>query len=172
MEPVEPRWRDKCDQNRVRRGSRYFNCACSICNLPSRVRARWPKISRISAVRSMILQPKIFSKLRVCAGESSSSKMTVSTSFSLHCLANSSALPGADVGGGDGRGHFLHALADDLCAGGLCEFFKFGEGFAHVGGGAGFEFHADEEDADGARVAGLDERFQIFVTASLANPAV
>ena len=45
------------------------------------VRARCAKISRISAVRSIILQSKIFSRLRLCAGESSSSKMTVSTSL-------------------------------------------------------------------------------------------
>ena len=40
------------------------------------------------------LQPKIFSRLRVCAGESSSSKMMVSTSFALQDAANSAALPG------------------------------------------------------------------------------
>src|SRR5258707_845703 len=43
--------------------------------------------------RSRTLQLNTFSRLRLCAGESSSSKMTVSTSARRQCNANSSALP-------------------------------------------------------------------------------
>ena len=38
------------------RGSRYFSCASSTCSLPSRVRARRAKMSRISCVRSTTLR--------------------------------------------------------------------------------------------------------------------
>ncbi|SPE51806.1 hypothetical protein SBV1_1430023 [Verrucomicrobia bacterium] len=61
--------------------------------MPSRVRARWAKMSRISEVRSSTLQLNTRSRLRLCAGESSSSKITVSTSACRQCRANSSALP-------------------------------------------------------------------------------
>src|ERR1035437_1586690 len=50
-------------------------------------------MSRISDVRSRILQLKIFSRLRLCAGERSSSKITVSTSCRRQTSANSPALP-------------------------------------------------------------------------------
>src|ERR1035438_9596401 len=50
-------------------------------------------MSRISDVRSRTLQLKIFSRLRLCAGERSSSKITVSTSCRRQKSANSSALP-------------------------------------------------------------------------------
>ena len=63
----------------------------------------------------------------------------------------------ANVGRGNGRGHFLHAFPDNFRAGGHGEFFEFRERFTDIGGGAGFEFHANEKDAYGARVAGLDE---------------
>src|ERR1044071_5351055 len=91
--PIPPFCRDKWPQNRVNRGSKYWSCANSICSLPSRVRARCAKMSRINEVRSRTLQLKIFSRLRLCPGESSSSKITVSTSARLQWRANSSALP-------------------------------------------------------------------------------
>src|ERR1035441_2449233 len=50
-------------------------------------------MSRISDVRSRILQLKIFSGLWLCAGERSSSKITVSTSCRRQTSANSPALP-------------------------------------------------------------------------------
>ena len=90
---MPPFCRDKWPQKRVRRGKRCCNCANSICNLPSFVRARWAKMSRINEVRSKILQLKTPSRLRLWAGESSSSKMTVSTSARRQCSANSAALP-------------------------------------------------------------------------------
>src|SRR5262245_34048390 len=50
-------------------------------------------MSKISDVRSRILQLNTFSRFRLCAGVSSSSKMTVSTSARLQWAANSFALP-------------------------------------------------------------------------------
>ena len=75
-----------------------------------------------------------------------------------------------DVSRRDGHGHFLHTFADDERASGFSQFLKFVERFAHVGGGAGFEFDADEKDADGTRVLSLvDERFQIVVAQKLTE---
>ena len=90
---MPPFCRERCVHIRVNRGRMCCSCAISICILPSRVRARWAKMSRISAVRSSTLQSKIRSKLRVCAGLNSSSKITVSTTSCLASSANSPALP-------------------------------------------------------------------------------
>ena len=90
---MPPLCRERWPQKRVKRGSRCCNWASSTCNFPSRVRARCAKISRISAVRSSTLQPKTFSKFRLCAGESSSSNTTVSTLWPRQKSANSRALP-------------------------------------------------------------------------------
>jgi hypothetical protein len=129
--PMPPFCRDKWPQNRVRRGSRCWSCASSICSLPSRVRARWAKMSRISDVRSRILQLKIFSRLRLCAGERSSSKITVSTSCRRQKSANSSALPlPMNVAGFSDS--IFWAVADDFAAGGGGQFAEFGERIADV----------------------------------------
>ena len=69
----------------------------------------------------------------------------------------------ADVGGSGRRSHLLHAFAQNLRAGGRGELGELGERFTDVGGAAGIKFHADKKNAHGARVAGLDERFQGFV---------
>ena len=91
--PMPPFCRERCVHIRVNRGKMCCSWAISICILPSRVRARWAKMSRISAVRSSTLQSKSRSKLRVCAGLNSSSKITVSTSPCFASSANSLALP-------------------------------------------------------------------------------
>ena len=78
--PIPPACRSRCDHWRVSRGSMYSSCASSTCVRASRLRARPAKMSRISALRSMTLVSMIFSRLRVCAGESSSSK-TISETF-------------------------------------------------------------------------------------------
>ena len=57
------------------RGIRYCSCASSTCSLPSRVRARLAKMSRMSCVRSSTLRSSAFSRLRSCAGLSSLSKI-------------------------------------------------------------------------------------------------
>ena len=54
--------------------------ASSTCALPSGVRAFWAKMSRITAVRSIAVRPRIFSRLRCWAGLSACSKTTVSAS--------------------------------------------------------------------------------------------
>ena len=66
---------------RVRRGSWYSRLAISTCSWPSAVRARWPKMSRISIVRSQTAtrSSSAAERLRACRGVSSESKITVST---------------------------------------------------------------------------------------------
>ena len=54
--PMPPPSRDSSGPAPISRGSRYFSCASSTCSLPSRVRARRAKMSRISCVRSTTLQ--------------------------------------------------------------------------------------------------------------------
>ena len=56
--PMPPVWRERCGHILVRRGSRYCNCASSICSRPSRLRARCAKMSRISCVRSRTFREK------------------------------------------------------------------------------------------------------------------
>ena len=62
--PMPPPSRDSASPAPTSRGSRYFSCASSTCSLPSRVRARRAKMSRISCVRSTILRPTASS---ICA---------------------------------------------------------------------------------------------------------
>jgi len=69
----------------------------------------------------------------------------------------------ADIGGGDGGWHFLGAVANDFSASGLRQFGEFGEGFAHFGGLTRLQFDANQERPLGARVTGLDERFQLSI---------
>ena len=66
--PMPPPSRDSAVLDPTSRGSRYFSCASSTCSLPSRVRARRAKMSRISCVRSRTLRSSAFSRLRSCAG--------------------------------------------------------------------------------------------------------
>mmetsp|Transcript_7926 Transcript_7926/g.23371 ORF Transcript_7926/g.23371 Transcript_7926/m.23371 type:complete len:267 (-) Transcript_7926:665-1465(-) len=74
-----PPWRSKWDHMRVSLGSWYSDIASSTCSCPSRVAARWPKMSRMRAVRSAsrTSSPSTFSSDRCCPGDSSSSKITV-----------------------------------------------------------------------------------------------
>ena len=61
--PMPPPSRDSAAPEPTSRGSRYFSCASSTCSLPSRVRARRAKMSRMSCVRSTILRPTASSRL-------------------------------------------------------------------------------------------------------------
>ena len=88
------------------RGSVYCSCASSTCNLPSLVRARWAKISRINAVLSKILMPITLSILRCCAGESSSSKIHKSIFSCWAYKASSCTLPLPIKNAGSGLGRF------------------------------------------------------------------
>ena len=85
-------------------GSRYLSWANSTCHLPSRVRARRAKMSRISWVRSTTARSSFFSSWRSCTGVSSLSKMTTSMSASAHAAANASTLPAPIYVAGSGLG--------------------------------------------------------------------
>ena len=91
--PMPPPSRDSAVAEPTRRGSRYFSCASSTWSLPSRVRARRAKMSRMSCVRSTTFRSSAVSRLRSCAGVSSLSKMTVSTRASSHMSASEVTLP-------------------------------------------------------------------------------
>ena len=75
------------------RALRYCSCASSTCSLPSALVARWAKISRISAVRSITFTRRISSRLRTCTPVSSSSMMHTSASSAWQSRASSSARP-------------------------------------------------------------------------------
>ena len=118
--PMPPPSRDSAAPAPTSRGSRYFSCASSTCSLPSRVRARRAKMSRISCVRSMILRPTASSIWRSCAGVSSLSKMTTSTAgFARRRQRASSTLPAPRNVDGIGLRPLLQHAQHDLGAGGL-----------------------------------------------------
>ena len=77
------------------RGSRYCSCANWTCRRPSRVFACRPKISRMSAVRSMIFtgSPTACSRFDCCEGVSSSSKITTSIESRRTMPTSSSTFP-------------------------------------------------------------------------------
>jgi hypothetical protein len=60
----------------------------------------------------------------------------------------------------------LNSVADNFRAGGLREFGKFREQFAHVRAVARFDFRADEKNPFGSRISGFDECFQYFCAGS------
>ncbi len=91
--PIPPCWRSKWLQRRTSRVLKYCNRANSTCNLPSWLRARWAKISRISIVRSLTGHCKKRSKLRCCAGlKAWSNSTSLAWCISTKSLS-SSALP-------------------------------------------------------------------------------
>ena len=85
--PMPPPRRSRWVHCPTSRGSRYVSCASSTCSLPSLVRARWAKMSRISAVRSMTLMPSASEMFRSWIGESGSSE----TKRSARCRARRGA---------------------------------------------------------------------------------
>ena len=101
--PMPPPSRDSAADAPTSRGNRYRNCASSTCSLPSRVRARRAKMSRMSWVRSMTRRCRIFSMLRSCAGDSSLSKMTNDSCDSSQAAFNVSSLPEPMSVAGSGR---------------------------------------------------------------------
>src|SRR4029079_492520 len=90
---VRPRCGAGWLRRRTSRVERYCSRARSTWSLPSWLRARSPKISRISIVRSATATPRWGSRLRCCAGESAWSKMTTSAWCSWTSSFSSSALP-------------------------------------------------------------------------------
>ena len=61
--PMPPPSRDISVPMPTSRGSRYFSCASSTWSLPSRVRARLAKMSRMSCVRSTTLRSQTLAEL-------------------------------------------------------------------------------------------------------------
>ena len=90
MPPVS---RERLSSFCPRRGIAYLSCASSTCSLPSRLSARWAKMSRMSCVRSMTLRSVCFAIALACAGESSRSKTSTSASSSIARTTTSSSLP-------------------------------------------------------------------------------
>ena len=97
----------------------YLSCASSTCHLPSRVRARRAKMSRISCVRSTTLRSTRSSMCRSCAGVSSLSKMTRSAANARALERELVELAAADERRGIGRRPLLDHLHDDRRAGGF-----------------------------------------------------
>ena len=91
--PIPPCWRSKWLQRRTRRVLRYCRRASSTCSLPSWLRARCAKISRISSVRSFTGMPMARSRLRCCTGLSAWSNSTSAAPSACASMRISSALP-------------------------------------------------------------------------------
>ena len=120
--PIPPLCRDKCVHIPVRRGSRYCNCASSICSLPSFDFARCAKMSRINCVRSMIFRSKTFSRLRLCAGLSSSVENHRSDISFLAKLRQFRGLARADIISRRRRGPALNCRFHHLASGAFHQF--------------------------------------------------
>ena len=133
--PMPPPSRDSQSPEPTSRGIRYLSCASSTWSWPSRVRARRAKMSRISCVRSMTASPVSFSRLRSCAGLSSLSTMTRSTSSSAQACVEHADLAAAQVERGVGRRAFLDEAQHDIRAGRAGQTVELFE--AVIGGRAG-----------------------------------
>ena len=91
--PAPPVWRSRWDQRRTSRVLTYCRRASSTCSLPSWLRARCAKISRMSRVRSLTGRSRWRSRLRCCAGlRDWSNRTSVAPVCSASALI-SSALP-------------------------------------------------------------------------------
>ncbi len=95
----------------VRRGSRYLYCASSTWSWPSRVRARWAKMSRMRPERSSTLTPSSSDSTRICEGESSLSNTARSHSFASMSSFISRTLPSPRKLRGSGVGRFWISMA-------------------------------------------------------------
>ena len=112
-EPPEAVCRTRWVHMPVRRGSRYLYCASSTCNCPSRVLARWAKISRMSPERSSTFTPSSSDRTRIWEGESSLSKTARSHSFASISSLSSFTLPSPRKlrGSGAGLAWIMEAIA-------------------------------------------------------------
>ena len=77
----------------IRRGSRYLYWASSTWSRPSRVRARWAKMSRIRAERSSTDTPRSSDKTLCWEGDRPLSKITMSASMAWASSFTSATLP-------------------------------------------------------------------------------
>ena len=71
----------------------YESWASSTCSFPSIVRARWAKMSRMSAVRSMTRRPSEPPRFRSWMGDSASSEIMRSACSRRDSVLISSTLP-------------------------------------------------------------------------------
>ncbi len=95
----------------VRRGRMYLYCASSTCSWPSRVRARWAKMSRMRPERSSTRTPSSSLSTRICEGESSLSKTARSQSLAAMSSFISRTLPSPRKLRGSGAGRFCSSIA-------------------------------------------------------------
>ena len=109
--PMPPPRRESAVPLPVKRGRRYFNCAASTCTLPARLCARCAKISRISIVRSTTRTSVAFSRLRICVGVSSRSKIISSISLFSQKFRISSTMPLPTHVAVSGEGRFCIIVA-------------------------------------------------------------
>ena len=91
--PMPPFWRSRWVHPRTRRVDRCLSCASSTSSLPSALRARLAKMSRIRPARSSTRRPTRRSRLRSCEGDSSWSTRTTSAESASARSRISSALP-------------------------------------------------------------------------------
>ena len=112
-------WRTRWVHMPASRGRIYWYCASSTCSLPSPVRARWAKISRMSAERSSTVHLVSSSRLRVCEGDRSLSNRMRLASFASASCRTSSALPSPIKVRGSGAGTALQRHRDRFRARGL-----------------------------------------------------
>ena len=101
--PMPPFCRSRWVQPPTRRVAMCFSCASSTCSLPSALRARCAKMSRIRLTRSTTRHSSACSRLRCCTPDSAWSKMTRSAPVSRRCAAISSTLPRPANSAGSGR---------------------------------------------------------------------
>ena len=90
---MAPSWRSKWLHMPISRGSRYLYWASSTWRRPSRVRARWAKISRIRADRSSTPTFSSSPSTRCWEGDRALSKMTISAPMVRTSWRTSSTLP-------------------------------------------------------------------------------
>ena len=88
-----PRWRSRWVQPRTSRVAMWRSCANSTCSLPSWLRARWAKMSRIRPVRSTTRRSSAFSRLRSWTGVSAWLTSTRSAPVASQAAFTSSNLP-------------------------------------------------------------------------------
>ena len=100
---MPPFCRSRWVQPRTRRVARCESCASSTCSLPSKLRARCAKISKIKPLRSNTRRPVSFSRLRSWLGVKVWSTSTTSAVFASAQARISSALPDPTKYLGSGR---------------------------------------------------------------------
>ena len=91
--PMAPSCRSRWVHMPIRRGSRYLYWASSTWSRPSRVRARWAKMSRIRAERSSTDTPRSSDKTLCWEGDRPLSKITMSASMAWASSFTSATLP-------------------------------------------------------------------------------